>query len=406
LSTTSTERVVENPDHSSAVSSVSASKPPSKRDFFLLPLLSLLTILILFALSESVTRLLWPAEYSHACIVADPVDGYRFKPNCTARWKIAEGPSITYHYNECGYRSETSCGPKPPGTIRIAILGSSMSQALHVPYDDAFFSRAAVNLGKLYGHRIDVQNLGVPGSTPVYTDRHVKEALALNPDVVLYPVVPYDLSEQTQPNVLPRHQAQPAAGNPNAPAAPAEPAVSTLNRLEHFIIQSRTLLVAQHFLFENKDAYIRAYMMYGDKADYLRQPFTPAWQKRFADFDATIGDIAQRLHAAGVPLVIVAVPSRAEAALLSSPQLPAHVDPFAFGRAIEAIATKHGAAYVDLMGPISRIPNAQNLYYPVDGHLTSEGHKVIAEAVARKLQDGTVPAFSRNASPQNAERRP
>jgi hypothetical protein len=107
-----------------------------------------------------------------------------------------------------------------------------------------------------------------------------------------------------------------------------------------------------------------------------------------------------------VPLVILAVPSRAEAALLSSSQPPAHVDPFAFGRAIQAIASRHGAGYVDLMGPISRIPNAENLFYPVDGHVTPEGHKVIAQALAQKLQDGSVPAFSHCAPPQSAERRP
>ena len=368
----------------------------------LLPLLSLLTVLVLFGVSEVVTRVLWPAEYSSACLVADPVQGYRFKPNCTVRGKIPESPWITYHYNECGYRSANSCGPKPPGTIRIAILGSSMSQALHVSYDDAFFSRLAVSLGRLCDRRIDVQNLGVPGSSPAYADRHVQEALALNPDIVLYMVVPYDLNQQMLPSGLPE-----LAGHTPAAATDAiQPAVSPLNRLEHLVIHSRTLLVAQHFVFQNREAYIRAYLMYGDKADYLRQPFTPVWQRRFADLDVTVGDIADRLRHAGVPLVIVAVPSRAEAALLTSSELPAHVDPFAFGRAVQMIAAKHGASYVDLMGPISRIPNAEVLYYAVDGHLASEGHAVIAAAFSQKLQDGSVPAFSHCASPQSAERRP
>ncbi len=188
-------------------------------------------------------------------------------------------------------------------------------------------------------------------------------------------------------------------------SAAARTAASSLSRLEHLVIQSRTLLVAQHFVFQNRESFIRAYMMYGDKADYLRQPFTPAWQQRFADIEQTIGDIANRLRAAGVPLMIVAVPSRAEAALLSSPQLPGHVDPFAFGREIQTIASKHGAGYVDLMGPFSRLPDAENLYYVVDGHVTSEGHKVIADELVQKLQDGSVPAFSGCTSRQSAERR-
>jgi len=110
------------------------------------------------------------------------------------------------------------------------------------------------------------------------------------------------------------------------------------------------------------------------------------------------------VRAAGVPLIIVPVPSRVEAALLSSPQLPPQVDPYAFGREIEAIASKHGAGYLDLMKPISDIPNAENLYYTVDGHVAADGHKVIAEELVRKLLDGSVPAFSRCAQRPSAER--
>jgi SGNH hydrolase-like domain, acetyltransferase AlgX len=242
----------------------------------------------------------------------------------------------------------------------------------------------------------------VPGSSPAYADRHVREALGLNPDVVLYLVVPYDLNQQ----ILSKGLSEPDEPSLTASPAAIQAAVGPLTRLEHLVIQSRSLLAAEHFIFQNRETYIRSYLMYGDKADYLRQPFTPVWQRRFAEFDVALGDIADRLHHAGVPLVIVAVPSRAEAALLSSSQLPAHVDPFAFGRAIQAIASKHGAGYVDLMGPVSRIPNAENLYYPVDGHLTSEGHKVVAEALLQKLQDGSVQAFSHCESPQSAERRP
>jgi len=397
------EHVIEKLDGPAADLSVSAPGRLPRRDLFLLPLLGVLTIVVMLGVSETVTRLIWPWEYSDACNVQDAAQGLRFKPNCTVRGKIPEGPWITYRYNECGYRSESSCGPKPPGTIRVATLGSSMSYALHVQYEDAFFSRAATSLTRLCGRRIDVQNLGVPGSSPAYAERSVHAVLALNPDVVLYMVGPYDLNQQ----IVPNGSSEPS-GPPTLTSSSAEvqPTVSPLNRLERLMIQSRTLLVAQHFVFQNRETFIRAYMMYGDKADYLRQPFTPIWQKRFADLDLTIGDIANKLHVAGVPLMIVAVPSRAEAALLSSPQLPAHVDPFAFGREIHAIASKHGASYVDLMGPFSRIPNAENLYYVVDGHVTPEGHKVIADELVQKLQEGSVPAFSRCTSRQSAERRP
>jgi hypothetical protein len=371
-----------------------------KRDYFLLPLLSFLTILLMFGASEIFTRLLWVQHKSYACVIEDPVAGDRFIPNCTERAKLAEGPWVTYSYNNCGYRSITPCGPKPPGGLRIAITGSSMSQALHVSYEDTFFDRASRELASRCGRPVDVQNLGVPGLSPIYAYRRIPEALSLQPDVVLYLVTPFDLEQKILPGELAERD------NPTriSPTPAAKLAANPLRDFEHLLIQSRTVLVAQHFIFQNRETFIRVFMVYRDRADFLRQPFTAAWQQRFADFDVIIGSVAEKVRAAGVPLIIVPVPSRVEAALLSSPQLPPQVDPYAFGREIEAIASKHGAGYLDLMKPISDIPNAENLYYTVDGHVAADGHKVIAEELVRKLLDGSVPAFSRCAQRPSAER--
>jgi hypothetical protein len=377
----------------------SSSEPPRlpRRDFIVLPLLSFLTVLVMFGVSEIVTRLIWPARYDYACNIDDSVDGDRFKPNCTVRGKIAEGPWVTYHFNECGYRSDTSCGPKPPGTVRIAILGSSISQALYVPYEDTFFSRASSTLRLQCKRPVDVQNLGVPGSSPVFAYRRVPEALALKPDLVIYLVVPWDLYQEDFSTELAE------GGKSHLPSAPAKTNLTPLNRIERWLIQSRTVLMAQHFMLQDKAAYILTYMLYGDKADFLRQPFTPTWQRRFADFDLMIARMAEKMKAADVPFMIIPVPSRAEAALLSSPHLPPHVDPFAFGHQIETIASKHGVSYLDLMQTFSQIPNAERLYYVVDGHGTAEAQKVIAEKLVEKLQDGSVAAFSHCVSEQ-AER--
>ena len=106
--------------------------------------------------------------------------------------------------------------------------------------------------------------------------------------------------------------------------------------------------MAQHFLFQNRDTFLKLYLQYGDKADFLRQPFTPAWQQRFDNLSVIICDMANKFRQAGVPLVVAAVPSRAEAALLSLRiPLPPHVDPFAFGREINRITTTSGAKYLD-----------------------------------------------------------
>lgn len=370
----------------------------TKRDFFLLPLTSILTVVFILGVCEIATRKFWKEDKSSSCTTEDAKAGVRFKPNCTVVSKNAEGPWTTYHYNDCGYRSESSCRSKPPGTVRVVILGSSVSQGLYVPYQQTYFAIAAGKLAERCQHPVDVQNLGIPGSSPVFAYRRVEEALSLKPDVVLYLLAPFDLEQQIDPTELAQRHS--AARPPFKVAAKLN--VSAMKRFESALTESRTLLVAQHYLFEDRETFLRMYLRYGDKADFLRQPFTPAWQRRFADLDLIIGDMADEFRAAGVPLVVIPVPSRAEAALLSSPVQRPGTDPSAFGRTVEAIAARHSAEFVDLMEPFSRIPESEKLFYVVDGHITVEGEKVIAENLLRKLEDGTIPAFAACAQRQGA----
>src|SRR6202012_3968476 len=104
---------------------------------------------------------------------------------------------------------------------------------------------------------------------------------------------------------------------------------------------------------------------------------------------------------AGVSLIIMPVPSRAEAALLSTTRPRPHIDAGAFGRLLECIAAKHGAGYLDLMKTFRQIPKSEHLYYVVDGHLTPDGQQVVAARLADKLLSGSVPAFAGCADGKN-----
>ena len=206
----------------------------------LLPLVSALTVLAMFCITEAVTRVIWNSHEDNTC----SIDGFRVKPNCTARSKTPEGPWATYRFNECAYRSNTSCGPVPPGTVRIAILGASVSQGMNIPYEDTYFARSADELGHRCGFPIDVQNLGKPNSSPIYAYRRVEEVLKLKPDVVLFLLAPFDIEQQIDPQVL-AHRNDPE--QILAPSAVHEP-LSLMRRLQKIIIDSRTMLVAEHYL--------------------------------------------------------------------------------------------------------------------------------------------------------------
>jgi hypothetical protein len=159
-----------------------------------------------------------------------------------------------------------------------------------------------------------------------------------------------------------------------------------MKRLDSLLNNSRAMVAAQHFLFSRPDLYTRFYLRYGDRADFLRLPLTPAWQRRVNDFDTLLGGIAEKYHAAHVPLLLIYVPQRAQATLLAAHQAPAGIAPDAFGHLIGGIAARRGVDYLYLNPAFSRIPRAASLYYPVDGHLTGQGNAVLAVQAAATLR--------------------
>src|SRR5207245_4930798 len=128
--------------------------------------------------------------------------------------------------------------------IRIAILGSSVSQGLYVPYEETFFARTSNALSRICNRPVDVQNLGVPGTTPIDAYRRVNEALALTPDVVLYLLAPFDLERRLDPKEVSDRN------NPSRTTAMAAGhlTLSPMKRLQAMLIHARTVLVAQHYL--------------------------------------------------------------------------------------------------------------------------------------------------------------
>jgi hypothetical protein len=344
----------------------------------------------MLSVSEISARIFWPAHPANSCLVLDPVNGNRHKTNCTARTKIAEGPWTINNYNECGYFSATSCKTKPTGSVRLVILGSSIGEGISVPYEQTFFSLASRALSRMCNRNIDVQNLCVEGLHPIQVLRRLKEAIELKPDVVLFILCPGDVAE-----------ARELAVRNNVASNSMSMLVKFKIWLKGMSLESRSVLLAQHFLLQNKDVLLRLHLGFGDK---IEQPSAPGWQQRFTDLDLIVAELAGQLRSEGVPLILVSVPSRPQAAMLGLRQLSPNVDPFAFGRQVDMIAAKHGAEYVDISEVFSHIPDSENLFYVVDGHPTAEGQKVIAQYIVQKLKDGSVPAFSHCAGQRSADR--
>jgi hypothetical protein len=362
-----------------------------KRDLFVIPLIVFLTLVCLLGASELLAQYFYPTQPLDACQIPDDTMGTRFKPDCTSTTKAPEGPWVTNHYNDCGSRSATSCAAKPEGTLRIVAFGSSLTQGYIVPFEQIYPVRVGTALETLCHRSIDIQDVASIGYNWNRAKLDFNQALKLDPDVLITSIVPFDLEKD--PEDFEQVSSAPASPPPPPPL---------INRIYVAIKQqARSAYVAQYFYFKNAKAFTDLYLLYGEKADFLRTPFTPFWQKRLDTYEKLLTDMADQAQAANIPLILVYVPQRAQVAMLSGTPTPSGVDPWAFSKAIGDIATRHGIIYVNTSDDFSRLKNAADLYYPVDGHPSGAGHAVIADAVVSRLINMSDSKFAGCASPSS-----
>jgi hypothetical protein len=345
-----------------------------RRDYILLPAIFIMTILFILAGAEATIRLIYvQADDPYTCRFITQA-GYRYHPDCTSHNKVWEGSWITEHFNECGYRSAESCAPRPPGSLRVVVVGSSTARGASVNYDDSFAARASAALSEHCGDVVDFQDLGTEAADVDRIDLRIPEAMRLRPAAIVMTVGPYDLQHLKDPPPLP---------DGSKPPKPFD----LVNRMR----ESRLFLFIEYYLFRDPAAHARAFLLKGDSADYVRTPLSPVWQHRVQDF----GDLLARIVAGSgsVPVSLFYIPERPQVALAGRVADPPDVDPFVVGAALERVAAPLGVRFTDTTRALGAAPDFQSLFYTIEGHANAGGHAVIASDVEQALL--AEPAFAR-----------
>ena len=386
------------------MSAVDAPPPEpsvSWRELAILAAISLSTVLAMTAAAEVGTRLWWPEQERNPCLSLS-LD--RPRPGCTAQMKNAEGPWTTVTYNDCGYRSAQPCGQKPAGTRRVMIMGASVSEGMYVRYEDYFGGRLERDLSAQCGFPVQTQSVGsmlIPANLQA---RLLPEVLALHPDVVLMPVNPFDMVYFSDDEPLAEPDAA-AVANPPAqvkaatvvphkgPVRDETENQSVLTRLRVISRDSRALLIGQHFLLQNDTFLFKAYQL-GREEDALRVPPSKSFVRRYTRLEKWLRSIQRVLAARGIPLVVVPVPNRIQAALISDKVTLPHVDAWAFTREVQAIAARICAPVADPFPLFAAQPHAERMFYAVDGHPDGDAHALIAQALEASLTDGSMRSFA------------
>lgn len=117
------------------------------------------------------------------------------------------------------------------------------------------------------------------------------------------------------------------------------------------------------------------------------------WEKCLRQFNQDVSAIAQQAASAGVPLAVVLIPSRAQAAAISMGSWPAGYDPYQISGTLNNIVKQEGEAYVDILPDYRFAKNSERGYFAVDGHPNAAGHAMIAEFLSKELTNGSVSAL-------------
>ena len=317
--------------------------------------------------------------------------------NAELGWQLTPGWSGTHHHYdyEVVYDIDASgwrLAPQAQMTgSRVAVLGDSFTFGLGVANDETFVAR----LNTLSDGQLHYLNFGVPGYS---TDQEwlllKKTGKAIKPDIVLLVVyLGNDLFDNNRPFPLQADHAKPyfrldtdrqlLLENSPVPLATKSAAARNTGLADIVLgdkkpsppLLTRTLgqlrLARRLGIFQQPGRLDEG---------MLEARFDPY----IALFLALTDALADSSRELGAELVIALLPG---ASLINQPEsLSAHYQAFLRKQLVAGLAERPDTQVIDLASMLAAADNhSQPWYFPNEGHLTPQGHQLVAQLLREKL---------------------
>jgi len=376
---------------------------PARWDWMVLTLIGVSTIGLLSAVTEWTARRLFSSEsrvaLQNCVVIDDPQTGGRGIPNSICREKSPESPMVVYEFNGCGHRAGIPCGPKPEGTLRIVMTGSSFAMGARVQREKSFAALLPEELSRTCGRPVQLYNESLEWSYTHGTALRFKEVLAAGPDLILWIVTPGDVERApvvvatVAPDPGPdRGLSLSAKAWQRAKAALATKSVGVA--LSEVFGRTRTALLLRHYVYryESPSRYLESFLQGGDEVvGEYKAELSSHWQDLMRQVDSDAADMEARARAAGVPFVATMLPSEPQAFMIAAGRWPPGYDPYKLSADLRAIVEGYGGTYVDILPELRDLKDPAQYFFPVDGHLNDAGHALLAALLAKQLTAGAVP---------------
>ncbi|MCC6174689.1 MAG: SGNH/GDSL hydrolase family protein [Chloroflexi bacterium] len=329
-----------------------------------------------------------------------PIYGFFHRPGASGWIETPEYTSFV-SINARGLRDHDIDPAKPPGGFRVLMLGDSFVEGAQVPLDATVAKRLEDSLRASLPGSVDVVNAGNAGfgtGQELLFLQH--EGVGYRPDVVVlvyfidndlpdngYAVArARDLDTSRRPFFVPD-------GHGGLELRPGlEPPPDRLAGLKTTLRQSFTYNLFENFLLWNEARAQEQAQIGKNRPTYLVDP-PDEWDEAWWVTERLLVQARDTSQEAGADFLLVLAPSyfqvdeRAWRWLVEADTRNRRYDQQAPNRRLAQIAARDGLRILDLLPAIRAATAAgAHLYYPADGHWTTEGHALAAREIEGRLE--------------------
>ena len=312
------------------------------------------------------------------------------------RWVSSEF-DVRVRINADGFRDRERATSKPPGTRRIVVLGDSITEALQVPLEETFAARVERHLTTA-ARPVEVLNLGISALGPAQEYLILREyGVRYAPDVVVLAVfTANDFRGSLAVLEGKPYLRYPRQGPDGAIMRGADgdvlftdPFVPSPGR------QWLRTHVASYRLIRDRVWRTAGGSESPAAADLLaiyREPPPSVWREAIDVTLAMVGDVDALARRIGAQLIVLVVPAPWEVDPRAREQHPelrgAAVDWGRPQRLLFDWLARHRIPTVTVSDAFAHeVAAGGRPYFRIDGHLTPNGHRLVADRLAAVLGD-------------------
>lgn len=314
-------------------------------------------------------------------------------------WRM-EGFSAD-NLNSIGYRDVEHTVEKPAGFKRIAVLGDSHSEGLQVPLQDVYARRLEAQLNEGEKHNFEVLNFACSGySTAQEYVQYTHEVAQYKPDVTVV-LMHWGNTSASIVDPAKRNKAQPrpyfyidangklqqdnsvidwyyAPGAENTPWSKAIGWLQRNSRIYGVLTQTDMALNNNervYFKWRGNFQRVLAFVQGKNPKEAVPGPVY-AEQDPTKVTDALVVALSEKCRTTGSKLVVMLLPDPTGTA---SEKLAGE---------LTALGKEHGFGLLDLSDAFKKHPQQKDLFLRV--HLSSKGHKFVADTLQEYLQQNNL----------------